>query len=125
MIRSLIAITLLFSFLTSFAAEAMDSCVPNSSQQQEIQNADDCCADSGLTVRFVNDSSDNGPSEHEPTGDCCGSLCHCACANLLTFTKNKGFAFRFSAMENSAWNYYKHFYKSPYLDPALKPPLFS
>lgn len=66
------------------------------------------------------DCQDDGCSD---TGNCCQRICTCT-TSFFSETKSNIGCISSSASSKIEWYFYSN-YRSPFLDPALKPPLFS
>lgn len=66
------------------------------------------------------DCKDDGCSD---TGNCCQRICSCTTSFFSEAKSNVG-CISSSTSSKIEWYFYSN-YRSPFLDPALKPPLFS
>lgn len=112
MTRFIVCFLFLFSFMASACTEALEFDIPEPSLQaktshvSDLNSENDCCSHQ---------------SENSDESGCCLSFC-----SPLSLSNSKSITLKSFALTQDKvdWCYY-HEYKSPFLDPALKPPLFS
>ncbi|RLA63788.1 MAG: hypothetical protein DRQ88_08040 [Epsilonproteobacteria bacterium] len=122
MLYKLIIFLVLFSFVGSFASEVGSNC----DLETSTQTADKCCDELLLTDVLQSKSNNNEDKNQSPNTDCCESFCLWACDLVINLLKTESKIAQSPQPDNSdQWHYFQHFYKSPFIDPILKPPLFS
>ena len=115
MTRFIICTLFLFSFISSACTEVLEfdisesSLLAKTSHVSDLNSESECCS---------HESEDKDCSDDS---DCCISFC-----SSVTLLSSKIISFKSVVLSRIKvdWCYY-HKYKSPFLDPLLKPPLFS
>lgn len=120
MFGKLLSLFILTSFLFSFLAESKGVHNFSNYNESQILNGSSVSALSVLISADCEDCQENDCSDHS-------SHCshHCSGLHNIAPTKNQ-LSLQGPTSKNSKvlW-YYNHHYKTPFLDPALKPPLYS
>lgn len=116
MLKIMITLLLLSSMVTSLASEFSSNIILESSAAV----SDKCCTE--VTQSSISSATSNQVADT----DCCDLVCLCACSVVNVFQKK---SYILTQTHNYKyylqWYSYPHHYKSPFIDPALKPPLFS
>ena len=120
MFNKTLSLIILTTFLFSFFAEAVVSYDFSDANDRQISTVDSASSKITINENHCDDCKDDGCDDE---GSCC--LRFCSCTTNLFMSSNKTLA-SISPLISSKidWYFYNN-YISPFLDPALKPPLFS
>ena len=118
MLIKLLCLLSIFSFLSASNVE-VGSLVMDSDLSVSAQIDKDLSA-SEVEKEHCNDCRGDGCSDSE---DCCKSLCSCS-SNYFVSDVYEVSELNSRPLSKSRWFFFSH-YQLPFLDPALKPPLFS
>jgi hypothetical protein len=103
---------------------AEDHCSEQGHSEKSIDSVDNCQKNK-VTAAHIHLNANEHSEDHEHE-DCCDDVCACPCSFALNFHQTDGAlkAKTFSVTQKLSLLYNK-FYQQPYLDPAIKPPLYS
>ena len=122
MITKLLSFFAIFSFIYTSVLEAQEISFPNT--KSELSKVYSTHISSHSTSAYeedhCDDCKDDGCSD---SGNCCQRICTCT-TSFFSETKSNVGCISSSASSKIEWYFYSN-YRSPFLDPALKPPLFS
>lgn len=122
MIAKLLSILAIFCSMYTSVLEAQEISLPNTKSELSKNHKTHISTYTASVYEedHCDDCTDHGCSDNE---NCCHRVCSCS-TPFLSETKSNVGCIRSSASSKIEWYFYSN-YRSPFLDPALKPPLFS
>lgn len=122
MIVRLLCTLTIFSFVCTSILEAQEFSFPNTKNELSKNHNTHISSHSTSVSEedHCDDCQDDGCSD---TGNCCQRICSCS-TSFFSETKSNVGSISSSTSSKIEWYFYSN-YRSPLLDPALKPPLFS
>lgn len=122
MIVRLLCTLTIFSFVCTSVLQAKEFSFPNAkSEISKTHKAHSSTYSVSVYEKdHCDDCKDDGCSD---TGNCCQSFCSCTTSFFSEAKSNVG-CITSPTSSKVEWYFYSN-YRSPFLDPALKPPLFS
>jgi hypothetical protein len=121
MLNKIITIFILFSFVSSFASEVGI----NFELDTSFQTAAKCYCEPLSKDLSLNKSNNTESRDQGSNNECCDSFCLCACNVVINLPKIENYISQSPLDDTSLRHDFQRFYKSPFIEPALKPPLFS
>ena len=120
MFKKICSVFILTSFIFSFLAESDGVHNFSKSNEQEITSGYSLSTPSFITGTDCEDCKEKDCGDHK-------SHCshHCSGIHNIALAKSHITLKNPEGLNNKALWYYNHQYNTPFLDPALKPPLFS
>ncbi len=120
MIGKFFSLFILISFLFSSFAESNGIHELTSSVESEVSSVGSFTTASEIVSADCEDCQENDCGDH--TEHCSH---HCSGLHNIAPTQSQAALKRPTGINNKVLWYYNHHYKTPFLDPALKPPMFS
>ena len=117
---AIVSLFVLTSFLFSFSAEAVGLHDFSQNSEQQITSSYSSVSTSIITGTDCEDCQKSDCGDHQ--GHCSH---HCSGMHNIVSTKNLVSLKIPTGLNNKILWYYNHHYKTPFLDPALKPPAYS
>ncbi len=122
MFKKILSLLMLCLLLNGVVAEANDIHFSENSDDQHMITTDHDVNKIILSIRNEHCTEKHDSDSHHPN---CHCNHHCFELNQFVVTKHMFNLQEFSFKAGMMGNYYYHAYKSPFIDPALRPPLFS
>jgi hypothetical protein len=122
MFLRILCIFTIFSFLGSSLLKVREFDLTDKGKVEVEVSQFDSTIENHFSVDHCDDCKDDGCSDSSG-GDCCQNFCTCT-SLLFSKCRNEISLISKTYYTNIEWHFYTN-YRSPLLDPALKPPLFS